>query len=410
MKKIIKSDMCMLCGTCMVACPSGAIRKNGRGFPFIDESVCIDCGLCGRVCPGWGFDFASTEEREFSGGVHDPYLGQYLNVYLGHAMDEDLRSSASSGGIVTALLAHAFDSRLIDGALVVGFGEEDPLSQRAFIAESSEQLAASLQSKYSAVMVNEALKEAGKYSALAVVGKSCNIQGVRLLEAENPGLKKKIRFRVGIFCGFGHAEPRGLEFLLGKMNVKKEDVASLEYRGGGYPGGIVVTRRDGSKATLAKDEYKIWNPLFMLPRCLYCIDFAAELADVSVGDAFSLAPDGGGWSAAIVRSKLGSKLVRGAVKEGRIFLEEASADEIVDSQKFMTGFKKGALTRTRISGIDRDVSYNTITRGAHPSGALYTVKQLLIIGLYRFRDATISAFRVLPFPVFKTVSKMLRRS
>jgi coenzyme F420 hydrogenase subunit beta len=49
---------------------------------------------------------------------------------------------------------------------------------------------------------------------------------------------------------------------------------------------------------------------YMSPPCQYCIDYVAELADISVGAVGS--PDG--WTTVIVRSEMGQKLFDSAVR------------------------------------------------------------------------------------------------
>jgi coenzyme F420 hydrogenase subunit beta len=60
---------------------------------------------------------------------------------------------------------------------------------------------------------------------------------------------------------------------------------------------------------------------YMSPPCHYCIDYVAELADISVGAVGS--PDG--WTTVIVRSELGQKLFDSAVKARAI--EAAPIDQ-----------------------------------------------------------------------------------
>jgi coenzyme F420 hydrogenase subunit beta len=52
----------------------------------------------------------------------------------------------------------------------------------------------------------------------------------------------------------------------------------------------------------------------MSPPCWYCIDYVAELADISVGAVGSE----DGWSTVIVRSEIGQKLFDSAVKSKAI--------------------------------------------------------------------------------------------
>lgn len=45
---------------CVVFCPTGAIKTDGKGVPVIDYSLCNGCLICLRECPS----FAITEEQE----------------------------------------------------------------------------------------------------------------------------------------------------------------------------------------------------------------------------------------------------------------------------------------------------------------------------------------------------------
>ena len=52
-KKILISDFCAGCGSCVKACPNGALSLQ-EGKAVVDHSKCILCGYCNPVCP----DFA----------------------------------------------------------------------------------------------------------------------------------------------------------------------------------------------------------------------------------------------------------------------------------------------------------------------------------------------------------------
>ncbi len=45
------SNLCVACGTCMKACPLGAISINNGVKANIDLEKCIGCGKCSKVCP-----------------------------------------------------------------------------------------------------------------------------------------------------------------------------------------------------------------------------------------------------------------------------------------------------------------------------------------------------------------------
>jgi electron transport complex protein RnfB len=42
---------CLGMGTCVEACPFGAMRMGEKGLPIVDEDLCTGCGECVRVCP-----------------------------------------------------------------------------------------------------------------------------------------------------------------------------------------------------------------------------------------------------------------------------------------------------------------------------------------------------------------------
>jgi ferredoxin len=44
------TDICILCGACVVGCESNAITE-GETQAIIDESLCVECGTCERNCP-----------------------------------------------------------------------------------------------------------------------------------------------------------------------------------------------------------------------------------------------------------------------------------------------------------------------------------------------------------------------
>ena len=46
-----KPMVCVQCGKCAAACPSGAITQNPKGVYMINKKKCTGCGACAKACP-----------------------------------------------------------------------------------------------------------------------------------------------------------------------------------------------------------------------------------------------------------------------------------------------------------------------------------------------------------------------
>ncbi|MCQ5130990.1 4Fe-4S binding protein [Butyricicoccus faecihominis] len=42
---------CVACGSCVGACPMGAIRIASGVIAQIDGEKCVGCGKCAKICP-----------------------------------------------------------------------------------------------------------------------------------------------------------------------------------------------------------------------------------------------------------------------------------------------------------------------------------------------------------------------
>ncbi len=92
--KVLSSDKCCGCASCMNICPVGAIsmQENQEGFlyPRIDDSKCTHCGLCAKSCPAIKSKYENAKKPA---------------CYAAMASDE-LRYDSSSGAIFPLLAYH----------------------------------------------------------------------------------------------------------------------------------------------------------------------------------------------------------------------------------------------------------------------------------------------------------------
>ena len=351
------NELCTGCGTCVGICPQSALEMikdavKGIYVPELDNEKCNQCGLCFDVCPGHSVDFKELNLEIFGKEPKNILLGNYINCYIGHAVDHEIRYNSSSGGLVTALLIFALEEGLIDGAVVTKMSDDKPLEPEVFIARTKEEIVCASKSKYCPVPANVALKEiidAKEGVKFAVVGLPCHIQGIRKAEQINKKLREKIVLHIGIFCNH---TPNflGTEFLLDKLKIKREDLKKLDYRGEGWPGKLLIELKTGSKKTIPSSYFStiVFGLSFFTPiRCTVCSEQTCELSDISFGDAWlpELKNDKIGTSVIIARNSIGEEVLQSAVSKKRIKLNEIGSNKVAQSQGSVIIFKKTLTAR-----------------------------------------------------------------
>ena len=352
--EVVKADLCTGCGTCVSLCPNGAIElviddKKGIYVPILNDATCNNCGTCYKVCPGHSVDFKDLNLEIFRKEPDDILIGNYTNCYIGHANDYEIRYNSAAGGLVTQLLIFALEEGIIDGALVTRMKKSNPLEPEPFIARTREEIIESSKSKYCPVPANIALNEileSKEDEKFAVVGLPCHIHGIRKAELINEKLKEKIVLHLGILCSINR-NFLATKYLLQKFNIKKEDVAKLDYRGEGWMGCMSITLKNGSKKLSPYLVYwtHILRSYFVPIRCTLCSDQSCELADISLGDIWlpEFRDDKIGTSVIISRNKIGEQILQNAVLKRKIELTNIDRSKVVKSQKFSLLFKKSSL-------------------------------------------------------------------
>lgn len=336
--KDIEIKLCHSCGTCAGVCPRGSIAIVNGKPRLIGE--CDFCGLCYKSCPGMEFLFPEFNKSIFGESPSDKELGYYRSIYAGHASDERIRKAGASGGVVSALLLGLLRRGRIGGAVVVGMDDKFPWLPKVRVAASEKEIIAAAQSKYTMVSVNEVLPSLEKLEEeAAFVGLPCHIHGLRKLQAQKWKPSLKVKYSIGIFCGFNMA-PSATDFLIGKFKVKKEDIRSLEYRSGEWPGGFLLTTKAGCRYFIEKHVYNYLNLMWTPKRCLACPDLTNEFSDISVGDAWDKDLGEKGWSSIIVRTASGDELLKGALEEKDIIIKESGKESIKKGHSQVIAYKK----------------------------------------------------------------------
>ena len=356
---VINRGLCTVCGTCIGICPQeslGLFYKNEEPLPDL-KGECTNCGLCYKVCPG--SDVPLPELERFCFGKSRENKPDDHGVFsfsgMGYATEERVRRAGASGGVATALLIYGLESGLIDCALVAAFNRDKPWRTEARIATTKEELIEAAQSKYAAVATNSLLGEAVKrgYRKIGLVGCPCHIHAIRKMEYQRllPNITKKIKILLGLFCGAQFHFEGTRHVLVEKCDVHDlKDVASLQYRGREkeWSTNFVVELANGEKRYVGKFDMVFGGLMhFRRDRCAMCIDWSAELADISIADYWGplAKPDDESlYSSFLIRTNRGEDWIWGAQKAGYIDVKESSADYLTECSGFETK-KHGCVFR-----------------------------------------------------------------
>ncbi len=319
-EKIVNNNLCTSCGTCVGVCPVSCIEMDRNCEPQL-SGECIDCGLCLEFCPAVLFDFMKFRKSNEKTEVN-PFLGSYRSIYFGHTVDKEIRSRASGGGVVSALLISALEKGLIDGAVVVKMDNERVGQTKIAIAENRVEVLEAAQSKYIPGPVNTILKEVkSRRGEFALVGLPCQVHAIRKLQMDGPGwCSDKIKFIVGLFCGFS-LRHEFMDYIFSNNNFKRMDVKEVHFRYRRHPNvsSLLITLKDGKRFFIDRRDYAVLFYLFAKEACLYCIDHTNEFADISVGDMRPFPLDSPNYrdieplqSVIVVRTEKGDDLLKSA--------------------------------------------------------------------------------------------------
>ncbi len=298
LEKVIRPGLCTRCGMCVGVCPHGVLDLDADAYP-VPVGECTSCGFCSACCPGAEVDYPALSLQVFNEKYDEQSLqGHVENLFVVHPENQDIRHAGASGGVVTALLDYLLVNKKIAGAVLVGMDGLRPYKTAGLLATSREEILSCAQSKYcvtpSLAVLREIRRRKGEF---AVVALPCQVHALRKMQRVDPGLAGKIKYIFGLYC---HCtmEVNGHEEAIEAFGIPLEDVAAFQFRGGGWPGGFFVRKKDGTEVRLhekilIKDVMNVMFRLYGPKRCQLCIDALCEYADLSFGDfwAFDFAED-----------------------------------------------------------------------------------------------------------------------
>ena len=309
-REVWDTNRCSGCGACVGSCPLEALHFRGDDNPVYD-GLCSKCGTCYSVCP-------RTEDEESVRVSRAPEnkdnVGPYRGRYFARASDFQIIKRAQGFGVVTSVLKHILEEKIVDAAIVVT--ADIFMNTRPMIAKDFEDVRKSAKVKYIWAPVLAKLREAmldESVESIAVVGVPCAIQALEMINRSKlKRYKKKIKLRIGLFCWeiFRH-------ILISEM-IHKELQLDIDPRRIWM---FDIRHRKLVVELMDSTEYHI--PLETASRyarkgCTYCVDFTSEWSDMSVGNAGAKKD----FLTVITRTELGDKLIKDMVEQGKLVVGE----------------------------------------------------------------------------------------
>ncbi len=345
---VVKNDLCVGCGACVDICSNNALKmewnENGLLIPT-QINICNYTKKCISVCP------FNPENRETIDEIFDRYdnnndtkkyknyIGNFISLYVGHS--NKYRLSSSSGGISTWFVDQLFQNDLIDYSIGVGTSNSNKSHFDYQIVSKTDNILSISKTKYYPVTLvnifNFIRENKGRY---VISGLPCFLKAVRLFQDVDPIVKERIKFTIGITCG-GMKSRFFTEYLAWKLKIKPGEIEKPEYRNKNTAlsaGDYSFSFKKGKERVSMgiRDIGHNWGlGLFKPNSCDFCDDIFAELADISIGDAW-LQPyqkDGKGANLIIVRSPIVDTLINQGKKNKDIIVSDETADRIISSQK-----------------------------------------------------------------------------
>ncbi len=359
--EVVANGICIGCGVCSGVCPNANLTIGFNSYGEYNSTAggnCLkNCELCLKICPfsehAKNENTIATEKFSQQDGVkYNDVAGYYLQSYVGYSLVGNHRLNGASGGLVTYLLETMLNNGLINFVVSVSPTDNPDKLFNYQIFDNIEDVRNSSKSAYYPVelsdVINEILKTDGKF---AVVGLPCYLKGLELAKEHNKLLKERIVMTIGLVCGQLKSThyTKYLGYLSGvtsNLNYvcyrsKKETSSAIDYK-------FLCRDIDGNEGKLSfqRDIKDIWNGRWFTPiSCNFCEDIFAEVADVTVMDAWldEYVSDTKGTSILVVRNKEVDAIINDGINNNELNISLIDIDSVIRSQRNVVDIKRNQI-------------------------------------------------------------------
>lgn len=341
-KDIVTNNLCVGCGLCISESKNSKMIWNDEGF-LVPDITKEFTNKAIKLCPFNPNPDESVKDEdkladlflETSRTKEEATLGHFFGAYIGSA--KEYRHTSSSGGLGTYIFQRLLERGIVDHLFVVqecegAYGYEW-FDKEGDIKKTSK-------TRYYPVSLERLFLEIDqKEGKVAVSGIPSFIKAIRLKQFYYPKYKEKIPFLVGIICG-GIKSKFFSDYLAQKAGFDK-DYTKPEYRIKDYNSSAsdysfgAVDKQGNEKCIKMRKVGNMWGTSYFNCNAYdFGPDVTAELADISLGDAWikPYSEDGRGSNVIITRSSVADELIQKGILKGDLEIENISSETLKLSQ------------------------------------------------------------------------------
>lgn len=326
-------EYCTGCGLCKSIMKTEFYTdNNGFSYPIINDQA--EEKFFDKVCP-CGSNYAKHIKS-------NNIWGDYISLYYGYSTDNNIRTSASSGGLLTTICIYLLKNRCVDGIIQIEADSNIPYKTQVSISTSIDDVIKCMGSRYCISSPLENIKDMiSTEKKYAFVGKPCDVASLKLYMENDPVMSKQIVYLFSFFCA-GEPSENAQHQLLEKLGCSSPyKQVKLTYRGNGWPG-YATAEYNNTKSSITYDES--WGKILgrdIRKICRFCFDGIGSFADISCGDAWYLNSDNtpdfsehAGRNIIFIRSSKGQELFLNIIKSGLINVESANIESLRYMQRY----------------------------------------------------------------------------
>lgn len=341
-KDIVDNKLCVGCGLCISESKNSKMILSDEGFLIPDITKEFNENAI-NICPFNPNPDKAVEDEEKLAKLfletvtmkHEATIGHYIGAYIGHA--EEFRSTSSSGGLGTYVFQKLLEQGFVDYLFVV-HEFEGAYAYEWF--EKGDNIKKSSKTRYYPVSLERLFLEIdAKNGKIAVSGIPSFIKAIRLKQYYYPEYHSKIPFLVGIICGgikskfFSDylAQRAGFEtdYTKPEYRIKDDNSSANDYSFG------AEDQQGNEKTVKMRKVGNMWGTAYFNCNAYdFGSDVTAELADISLGDAWikPYSEDGRGTNVIITRSLVADSLIQEGISKGELEIVNISAETLKLSQ------------------------------------------------------------------------------